>query len=538
MIEYTTTMQQIKLDFSSVPQFSSRDVAYVEEDSALKPFYKYSVGLDSFAKVIEDKSKELIDRQTLVEVLNDQYSSLDTSALTNNHIQSLADQHTFTIVTAHQPSLFTGPLYYICKIISVINLAKKLQVHYPGFKFIPVFVTGGEDHDFEEVNHVHIFNKKIVWENEESGSVGMMKTESLKLVLSELKTMIGASENAVKLYEIIATTHNRNEIYSNAVIDFVNELFGKDGLVILNMNNAKLKRLFIPIIKEEVFDNPSIRLVGETREKLEAAGFKPQAFPREINFFYLKDQLRARIEMEGEKYKVLDTSYIFTKEELETEIENHPERFSPNVITRPLFQEKILPNLAYIGGGGEIAYWLERQSQFEHFGINFPMLIRRDSVLWVDNGSLKKLEKLDLEIQDFFQKEDEIIRQYVEKESTEELTLKDQKESLQKVFEEIKSFAEKIDPTLSKSIMAEHTKQQKVIDQLESRIIRAEKQKHDIAINQIRALKSKLFPNNGLQERHDNFIPFYFKYGEEFFNILKEHLDPLEKKVTIVLDKT
>jgi bacillithiol synthase len=536
MIDYTT-MQQIKIPFNEVPQFSKRDTAYVDEELALKPFFKYSVHIDSFEKVINDKSKDSIDRETLVEVLEEQYSSLTVSEKTREHIKSLREQNTFTIITAHQPSLFTGPLYYIYKIVSTLNLAKKLQAHYPDYKFIPVFITGGEDHDFEEVNHIHLFNKTLEWHNQESGSVGMMKTESLKPVLSSLKDILGESENAVNIFKLISNTHSQNEKYSNAVIDMVNEIFGNDGLVILNMNNAKLKRLFVPIIKDEVFNNPSIRLVSETREQLEKVGYKPQAFPREINFFYLRDQLRARIELVDEKYKVLDANYEFTKEELEIEIENHPERFSPNVIIRPLFQEKILPNLAYIGGGGEIAYWLERQSQFNHFGINFPMLIRRDSVLWVDSGSLKKLDKLGLTINDLFQKEDEIIRSYVDKQSSEELDLASQKNALENIFREIKSLADKIDPTLSKSIMAEHAKQQKVFDQLESRIIRAEKQKHETAINQIRGLKSKFFPNDGLQERYDNFLSFYLKYGDEFIETLKTNLDPLEKKMTIVLDK-
>lgn len=538
MMEYTkTTMEYLKIPFSEVPQFSKRDTAYVENHPALKAFYKYEVELEAFEDVIRDKSLENIDRATLVEVLHQQYSDLDVSVSTQRNIDALKANNTFTIVTAHQPSLLTGPLYYIYKIVSTINLTKQLQTRYPDYNFVPVFITGGEDHDFEEVNHVNLFNKQIVWENKETGSVGMMKTDSLELVLAELKEILGESERATKVLDLMAVTHSRRAIYSDAVIDMVNEIFGADGLVVINMNNATLKRLFIPIIKEEVFENPSIRIVGAAREAMEKAGFKPQAFPRDINFFYLRDQIRARIELVNDRYQVLETDYSFSRAELEQEIEEHPERFSPNVIMRPIYQEKILPNLAYIGGGGEIAYWLERQTQFEHFKINFPMLIRRDSVLWVDKGALKKMDKLGLTIQDFFQKEDEIIRAFVENQTTEELNLQAQKNALETIFSEIKTLAEKIDPTLAKSILAEHSKQQKVIDQLESRIVRAEKQKHDTAIKQIRSLKQKFFPNDGLQERHDNFIPFYFKYGDDFIATLKEHLNPLDKKMTIILDR-
>lgn len=530
-------MQTIKIPFSKVPQFSKKDVAYVEENSAFHPFFKYQVNIESFEQVIKDKQKENIDRNTLVRVLHKQYKNLETSVKTQSNIEALIEENTFTITTAHQPSLFTGPLYYIYKIVSVLNLCEQLNERYPSCHFVPIFVTGGEDHDFEEVNHVHLFNKKLVWESPEQGSVGMMKTESLQALIEELKEILGNSEKASKILETISVTHNRNETYSQAVIDMVNEIFGNDGLVILNMNQVDLKRLLIPIIREEIFENPSIDIVNKERAKIEAAGFKPQAFPRKINFFYLREQLRARIEFEEGVYKVLDSGFQFSKVEMEREIEEYPERFSPNVIMRPIYQEKILPNLAYIGGGGEIAYWLERKTQFEHFGINFPMLVRRDSVLWVDKGSCKKLEKLNLDILDFFQKEDEIIRQFVEAQSSETIDLSRQKASLGQVFEEIKVLAEKIDPTLGKAISAEQTKQLKVVDQLESRIIRAEKQKHDTAINQIRGLKQKLFPNDGLQERYDNFIAFYFKYGDDFIETLKAELDPLEKKMTIILDR-
>ena len=537
MIQETSLLEYIKINASEIPQFSRRDTAYIEEDQALQAFYKYAVDIASFKSVIDDKKKDVIDRDSLVEVLNDQYANLSVTDNVAQHIQLLRAANTFTVTTAHQPSLFTGPLYYIYKIISTINLAEKLSLYYPDYKFVPVFITGGEDHDFEEINHVRLFNKKLEWASGESGSVGMMKTASLQTVLSELKEVLGSNENAIKLYDLMERTHSRNAIYSDAVIDLVNEIFGADGLVVLNMNNPKLKRLFIPSIKEEIFNRSSVNLVGKTRKEIEDVGFKPQAFPRQINFFYLKEQLRERIELIDDQYKVLNTDYSFTREALEKEIEAYPERFSPNVIMRPLYQEKILPNLAYIGGGGEIAYWLERKAQFEHFGINFPMLIRRDSVLWVDSNSLKKMNKLGLSIQDFFKKEDEIVRQFVNAQTKEALSLQEQKNKLETIFGEIKSLAEKIDPTLSKSIMAEHNKQQKVIDQLENRIVRAEKQKHDTAIKQIRALKSKLFPNDGLQERHDNFMSFYFKYGEEFITTLKKHLDPLEKKMTVILDK-
>lgn len=525
-----------KIPFSQVPQFSERDVAYVEGDQKLESFYKYPVEIDAFADVIRDKSKEDIDRQTLVKVLRSQYKNMDLSSGLKNNIDCLLEKNTYTIITAHQPSLFTGPLYYIYKIISTINLAKQLNEKYPYVHIVPVFVTGGEDHDFEEVQKAHIFNKTLVWENEESGSVGAMKTDSLKPVLGELKEILGNSERAVEIYSIIEAAYTHNELYSSATVQLVNSLFGADGLVVLNMNHPDLKRLFIPIIKEELVKQSSHQLVTSTADQLNDAGFKTQASPREINLFYLSDQIRERIVNENGLYKVLNTDITFNETELLAEVEQYPERFSPNVVMRPLYQEKVLPNLAYIGGGGELAYWLERKTQFDHFGINYPMLIRRNSVLWLDKGVVKKMKKLGLSTEELFTETESLIKLFLKKNADEPLHLNPEKEQLKSLFANIADKIQKIDPTLVATVKAEAAKQEKSLGQLEGKLIRAEKQRHDITVNQIRSLKDKLFYNNGLQERRDNFLNFYTKYGKEFFEVLKEHLDPMDKRMVVVAE--
>lgn len=526
----------MRIPFAEVPQFSQRDKAYVNQDARLRDFYKYEVHIDQFAQVIADKQKDAIDRTTLVNVLNKQYEKHQTSSAVLDNITALQQENTFTLITAHQPSLFTGPLYYIYKIISTIKLAKVLRVQYPAYQFVPLFITGGEDHDFEEVNHVHLFGKTLTWNNEEKGSVGMMKTESLRPVLAELKAILGTSDNAQHIFDLLLDTHTKYSTYADAVIAFANALFQADGLVVLNMNQADLKRLFLPVIKAELLQRPSEKLVEETQEKLKDAGFKMQAFPRAINLFYLRDQIRERIVYENGEYQVLNTDYSFTEAAILAEAEAHPERFSPNVITRPLYQEMILPNLAYIGGGGELAYWMERQSQFAHYGINFPMLIRRDSVLWIDSNSNKRIQKLGISVKDLLQDEDQLIREYIKRNASHELNLAEPKMQVEKAYEAIGALAENIDATLVKTILAEKTKQLKIVTQLEGRLLRAEKQKHDTAVKQIRKLKSKFFPNNGLQERHDNFLAFYAQYGDDFITILKKYLNPLEQGMVVILE--
>lgn len=524
-----------QIAFADVPQFSARDKAYTTADSRLRPFYEHKVTLEAFEEVIAQKSKENIDRKTLVAVLKAQYADFSNATAVQDNIKALLSENTFTVITAHQPSLFTGPLYFIYKIFSAINLAERLQTTYPEQQFVPVFVMGSEDHDFEEINHLHLFNKTIEWQNEEQGATGMMKTSSLTSVLAELKDILGNSENATTIYAIIEQAFTQHTNYAKAMQCMVHELFKQYGLVVCNMNEARLKAIFAPYIQEEIINQPSEALVLKTQQELEAIGFSAQATARPINFFYLREQIRERIVQEGEMFKVLNTNYEFSRTEMLEEIENHPERFSPNVVMRPIYQEVIFPNLAYIGGGGELAYWVERKAQFQHFEVSFPMLIRRNSALWIDKSSVKRMSKVGLSLSDLFEDVEILVKRYVKENTENELSLKAEKAEIKAIFKGVLEKAKEIDPGMKKSVLAEEQKQLNSIDNLESKLLRAEKNRHDIAINQIRSLKDKLFPN-GLQERHDNFLAFYLKHGSSYFALLKEHLYPLDKTLTVILE--
>lgn len=521
--------------FSEIPQFSSRDVAYATGDKRLEPFYKYPVTLKAFADAMMDKSGDQTDRDLLVNELKEQYAQLPANEKVAAQLDKLRDENTFTVITAHQPSLFTGPLYFIYKICSAINLAKQLNEQYPDKHVVPVFITGGEDHDFEEINHLSLFGKKIEWNNDENGAVGAMKTDTLTTALAELKDILGDREPAASMYARIEKAFTSYPTYGLATVSFVHDLFADYGLVIADMARPAYKRAFLPIVKEEIFNQPSQAIVEKAQQELTDAGFGAQAHAREINFFYLRAGLRERIVVEGDRFKVLNTDYDFSREELEAELEAHPEFFSPNVVMRPLFQEHVFPNLAYIGGGGEIAYWLERKEQFAHFGLNFPMLIRRNSVLWVDKGSQKKIDKAGIEVEDLFADDIEVfIREYVDNNSENELSLAPEVEQLESLFKSIAAKAESIDPTLAKAVLAEHARQTKAVENLEGRIRRTEKQRFDTSLNQIRGLKDKLFPGNGLQERSDNFLNIYAQEGEEMFSVLVDELNVLEAGMVIV----
>ncbi|MEZ4940725.1 MAG: bacillithiol biosynthesis cysteine-adding enzyme BshC [Saprospiraceae bacterium] len=528
-------MRKTLIPFFDIPQLAKTDLAYATLDPALKPFYRYAPVLENFQKIIADRSNYPVDRSTLVRVLKSQYAALPDNASALAQIDALLDENTFTVTTAHQPALLLGPLYFVYKAISTIRLAAAVQ-KASGKKIVPVFVLGSEDHDLDELNHIYLFNKELRWEPGSTGAVGFMPAATVAPVLEALKGMLGNTENDHALWQIIEQSYSGPETFAEATQALLHALLGRFGLLVFTMGHADLKRRFIPVMRDELLQQTSNALVNETIDQLNALGFKAQASPREINLFYLQPGQRERIVFENPVYRVLNTDLEFTREEILNELEEHPERFSPNVVLRPLFQELILPNLAYVGGGGELAYWLERKTQFAHFQIPYPILIRRNSVLWFDKDSIKRSLKFGFPASRYFEETDTLIRAYVEAQADADVTLAGEIELLRQIFDTLARKAQAIDPTLEKAVRADEVKTTGHLQQWESRLVRAEKQKHEVALNQLRNLKEKLFPGAGLQERSDNFIPYFLKYGPLFFDRLMEHLDPLEPGFVLLED--
>ncbi len=527
----------IKLDyfpFTEVSYLSKRDVKFQVEPEIFEPFISFPFNEDSFLKKINDRKQFPIDRNLLTEVLNEQYSKANITDPPNQSIELLLQDNTFTVVTAHQPSLMTGPLYFIYKIISVINLAETLSLKYPEYNILPVFIIGSEDHDFEEVNHFNIFNKTITWENNESGPIGRMSIESLQPVLKEIYAILGENDHAISLKNIIEFSFKDAKNYNIAVLRMVHQLFKKYNLITLITDHKSLKKSFVKSIEKEIFEHASQELIIETQLQLEKLDLKSQAHAREINFFYLQDGKRDRIVQEEGIFKVLDTELEFSEEQLRLEINNFPERFSPNVVMRPIYQESILPNLAYLGGGGEIAYWTERKTQFEAFGKSFPILVRRNSVLWISKSDSILLQKYDISLENIFNTEEQWIKNFVKGQASAQLEFLQEFDLFNKSYDLLAEKAAKIDASLYNSIKASHAKDFKSFEQLSSRLIRVEKERHEKDINKIRKIKSKLFPGGGLQERKENFMSYYLIHGEAYFDILKKNLDPFNHSFVVI----
>jgi bacillithiol synthase len=502
---------------------------YLAGSEKLKSFYGFSPEIENFQQQIEAKEFSTDKRKVLTAVLQHQYSSLNKSETIIHNIQSLMNENTFTVTTAHQTNIFTGPLYYIYKIAHVIKLAESLKQHYPSYHFVPVYWMGCEDHDFDEVNHIYLFGEKTDWLDRQGGAVGRHHPKTLTELLIPIKNKLSNEPYTEPILSIFEKGYAGFETLASATQYIVNELFGKYGLVIINPDTHRLKKLFAPVIKDELLHQPVTENANLTIGKLNSLGYKIQAQPRDINLFYIDGNIRERIvwNYKSNQFEILNTSLQFSKENLLMLVENEPEKFSPNVFLRPLYQETVLPNLAYVGGAGELSYWLEQKEIFSHFKTDFPILMLRNSFTFIDSSAEKKITKLNVSVTDFFRDEDVVIRNYLADNNNLPDFEKEKKE-LERIFTEIKLKAENIDTTLKAAVEAQLQQTINNLETLEKKLTRAIKQQHDTAINQIHSVRNRLMPGNKLQERYENFIPLAASKGLEVLDDIVNTVQPFD----------
>ncbi len=502
-----------KIDFPDTHSFSSFFLDYIQKKESLQSFYNRFPIVENFKDQIAEKSNfPQPVRDLLADRLTGQYGEMKITEAVRNNIHSLRDKKTFTITTGHQLNIFTGPLYFIYKKLTVINACKKLKSTYPDCHFVPVYWMASEDHDYEEIKSFRLYGKKYEWKTEQQGGVGRFHTNDFKNLLNEIPGEISIFKEA----------YLKNKNLSNAVRQYVNALFGDEGLVVVDADDRDLKRTLAPVISDDLSSHTSKKLVDEATQQLHSLGYHTQVNAREINFFYLIDGLRSRIERSGDTFKVVDTAIQFSKAEIEKMIREEPEKFSPNVVLRPLYQEMILPNLAYVGGPAELVYWLQLKNVFQYFKTPFPILMPRNFAMVVDQPTANKFEKTKLEVRDLFEEKNHLFNLWVTKNSNHQLSLGKELESLTSILNSIKERATQIDSTLNQFVGAETKRTTSGLEKIEKKMLQAEKQFHSDKLRQLEAVKDALFPNGSLQERTDNFLNFYQSDSAFIQKILKE----------------
>ncbi|MCL6275305.1 bacillithiol biosynthesis cysteine-adding enzyme BshC [Muricauda sp. 2012CJ35-5] len=526
------------IPFKETGYFSKLICDYLDQDENLKPFYNRFPKLENFEAQLKEKEKNfpLQNRAILVNALKNQYTEVTATECTIENIDLLGNANTFTVVTGHQLNLFTGPLYFLYKIVSTINLTVQLKERYPEREFVPVYWMATEDHDFDEINYFNFQGQKVQWNRDASGAVGTLDTEGLEAIMDSFSSRLGSTKRAEAIKALFQKAYLEHSSLTAATRYLANELFGAYGLVIVDGDDKRLKELLVPYAKRDIFKNEAYTTVEKSIKSLSEInpGYKIQVNPREINYFYHKEGIRERLVNKNDGFEVVNTQIRFSASELESELEEFPERFSPNVIARPLYQEVILPNLCYIGGGGELAYWLELKDYFEAFGVTFPMLLLRNSALVITEKQKNKIDNLGLNVADLFLKQTSLINKKIREISNIDIDFSPQKKLLEEQFQHMYELAEQTDKSFVGAVKAQEVKQKQGLDALEKRLLKAQKKKLRDHVVRMTDIQNVLFPNQSLQERQLNFSELYLEIGDELVEVLIQSLDPLSENFSVL----
>ncbi|MCP2037002.1 bacillithiol biosynthesis cysteine-adding enzyme BshC [Chryseobacterium sp. HSC-36S06] len=471
-------------------------------------------------------------RALLFDVLSDQYSGVQLDEKQKENLNSILLENTFTVTTGHQLNLFTGPAFFIYKILQTIKLADSLNENFPDRNIVPIFWMATEDHDFEEINHFKTESNYYETKAKSGGPVGRILVED-DFFISEFEREFKDAVYGTELILLMKKAYKKGNSLAQATRILVQELFSPYGLLVIDGDDRKLKSQMKEVFKIEMLHQELYHSTKNMVEVLAETYGKVQVNPREINLFYLSET-RNRIEFEGGKYSVVDTNISFSETELLEELENYPENFSPNALMRPVYQETVLPNLAYIGGNAEIMYWLELKDYYAKIGLAFPVLIPRVSLLFVTEKTLNKTEKSGLKMNDFF-KNFATVTKDILLENNEILQLLDQQgHELKKGFDDISAQAAHTDKTFGSLVNAEKTRQLKSFERMRKRLLRAEKIKQNEKLGRLENLFLTVHPGKNWQERVCNFSVFYADYGHEWLQSCYEEIEVRKSELIIL----
>lgn len=526
-------MQKFTFHRQSTDLFTDQQNQLVYGQEDLLPFIQFTFSKEHFEKQIQLKSLnfDMQKREVLVAELKRKYAKIETSSIVIQNIESLKQSNAYTITTGHQLSIFTGPIYLIYKIVHVLRMCQELKLDYPENNFIPVFWMASEDHDLEEIQSLELFGKKMTWETDQKGAVGRMETTGIDQIKEEILAFFGNQpDNDLKeLFDAYD-----GSTLGQANFSLINKLFANYGLVIVDGDSRALKQQFVSVMEKDLKEQFSYHAVQKTNEQIIKEGLKVQVNPREINLFYLDDQFRERIMHLDDGFFIEGKGKI-KSEDLLFELYEQPENFSPNVVLRPVYQETILPNLCYVGGVGEMSYWLQLKGVFDQIDLVYPLIQPRTSILWIDPVTSKKIAKANIVLEDLFLDVNQLKKNYLAEFASEEIDFSLIDDKLQVLKEELYGRIVSSDPNLEKYGLGELVKLEKQVDAIKDKLVKTVKQRHEVALKNIEQVFDRLFPNGGMQERSVSMFTLASNgKTNDFVAHLMNFIDPFDPDFVII----
>ena len=492
---------------------------------------------NAYQRVNERVLSRRLPRRQLAEILKEQNQSYGCGKKTLENIDALMGDDACAVVTGQQVGLFSGPLYTIYKSLTAILLSEHLKQNLRG-RVVPVFWLASDDHDFAEINHMVLLNKKnqiekICYQPEvTSDKVPAAKiffTSEIQSCIQRLEELTHDSEFKQEVLAHLSEAYQQGRTFPEAFAIWMTRLFKSYGLVFMDATHPGLKDLGKKVFWQEIAESsPSTQLGLEASERLSRAGYGAQVQLHEgvLNLF-MGEQERKAIQIRGSDFIVKNTRLIYEKNDILDLVEKEPQVFSPNVLLRSLYQDTLLPTVAYVGGPSEIAYFAQMKGIYEKFGLPMPVIYPRKTVTLVENTIANLCNRYELHVQDVWKKGDLIFNEAARKQIPDSFqeVIQDTAEHLKKNLAFLKQDMTALDPTLGKIADASFWKIDGQLKFLERKVVQASKKRNAVATRQLQKVKNNLYPAGRLQERVFNITPFLMKYSHSFIGDLYRTID-------------
>ncbi len=572
-------MKTQSINSKEIEYFSKTVVAFLEQAPFFQEFHAQQFNLEQIEQQTTSRIFSKEQREVLVDGLKEQYTQWNLQVPEN--VAKLSEEHTYTITTGHQLCLMAGPLYVIYKILSIIKLTQQLNAQPGKAQYVPVFWMASEDHDFLEVNHVQLYNDRYAYgfgseglqekksdvalkqnltggsdqnskldsgqaSEEQDGRMSIKEVDAksglgpvgeiifdAQDLVAQIKTRLKDQAFSSVLNAIIDNSYGKTHANSIAFSRFLHELFKGYGLVLIDAHKKHFKTPFIPHLTQELNQSTTHHHLTKTNQLFKQHNLKTQITPREINVFYVHGPSRNRIIKTDHGYQVQNTDLTFTQQEILAHLKDYPQRFSPNVALRPLYQEHILPNVATILGPSELVYWLQLKTTFKAFDVPYPALFLRDSFLLYSAKDVQTLSTQGLELKDIFAPKDTLLNKAISS-TPKNQSISSSTQKLKHLLAQHTQELAALEPSMQQMLLAEMQKIENTLERIEKKFVATQKKQQEVVLNRLLKIRSKYMPSDKPQERVQNFMPFFVQKGMGLFDELLERSDVMQVDVKLL----
>ncbi|MBL7950897.1 MAG: bacillithiol biosynthesis cysteine-adding enzyme BshC [Flavobacteriales bacterium] len=527
-------MEVKRIAYADTGRFTAPVLDHLADVAFIRQFLELPADLNGLRIAAEKRTFNDEHRNVLCAALEKQHAAGPVHEAVRASLIKLRDPRCLTVTTGHQLCLFSGPLYVPYKILNTIRLARQAGTELDR-PVVPIFWMASEDHDAAEIDHAVINGRTVRWSGASGGAVGRMKLTGIGTQVEEAIEALGAGADAATMSTMLREAYQEGRTLAEATRHFFHALFGRFGLVIIDGDDASLKKLFAPVIEEELLNQVAQRTVAYANGLIEER-YPVQAHARAINLFHLRPGHRSRIVQDGDHYQVLDGGPRWTLDEMLLEARIRPQDFSPNVLLRPVYQELVLPNIAYIGGGGELAYWIQLRWSFQALRVPMPVLFLRTSAATISSKHMRQWSDLRLSPQQLFAPADALKAEVARKGVGFRTELAAEAEELENLYARIMDAATQADASLEGSVEARRKQALHGLERLQKGMVRAAKQDQAVWMRRMETIGEALFPAGGLQERRDSMLPRLAAEGLVALDTWLDLLDPLDRTFALVVE--